>query len=96
MSHIVERKHARLLDNPANALCLCPLHFAQWRHGAVEADNILEQILSQKTRFEGGVENVSLQVELCGKKCEISYKEKHIVDLQALLAEIINFGNEDS
>lgn len=95
-SHIVDRKHARLLDNPANALCLCPLHFAQWRHGAVKAADVLEQIRSKKTKAEGGEKNIALQIELCGKKCEISYKEKHIVELQALLAEVMSFTNEES
>ncbi|MBU1057593.1 MAG: hypothetical protein KJ804_04655 [Proteobacteria bacterium] len=92
VSHIVDRKHARLLDNSANALCLCPLHFSQWRHGAVEADNILEQIFTKKTKAEGGGGNLSLQITLCGKKCEISYKEKHLLDLQSLLNELENMN----
>jgi len=85
---IVERKNARLLDNPANTLCLCPLHFAQWRHGKVEAVDIIGQILSKKNKSEGGIEDLSLKIALCGKDCEIRYKEKHIVDLQAFLDTI--------
>jgi hypothetical protein len=96
VSHIVDRKYARLLDNSANALCLCPLHFAQWRHGAVEANNIREQISTKKTKAEGGKEKLSLQITLCGKKCEISYKEKHILDLQSLLSELDNMSGKGS
>jgi len=85
VGHIIERKNARLLDNPANTLCLCPQHFAQWRHGKVEAVDIIGQILSKKTKSEGAVDDLSLKISLCGKDCEIRYKEKHIVDLQAFL-----------
>lgn len=85
VGHIIERRHARLVDDPANALCLCPLHFAQWRHGVVEAKNIQEQILSKKTEAEGGIDEIALTINLCGKECQINYAEKHLVDLQTLL-----------
>ena len=89
--HIVERKNARFLDNQANALSLCPHHFAQWRHGAVEAEDIIGQIQSKKTKVEGGGDDLSLKIVLCGNKCDISYKEKHIVDLQALIGALSNY-----
>ncbi|MBU1060550.1 MAG: hypothetical protein KJ804_19785 [Proteobacteria bacterium] len=85
--HIVERKYARLLDDPANTLCLCPQHFAQWRHGKVEAVDIIGQIRSKKTKSEGA-DDLALTIGLCGEECQIRYKEKHIVDLQAFLETI--------
>jgi len=85
VGHIVERKNARLLDNPANSLCLCPEHFAQWRHGKVESEDVLGQILSKKIESKGAGNNISLKIVLCGKNCEIKYKDKHIVDLQSFL-----------
>ncbi len=88
VGHIVERKNARLLDNYANALSLCPKHFAQWQHGAIEADNILEQILTKKTKVEGSNHDFTLKISLCGNAHEISYKEKHLVDLQELVKEL--------
>ena len=101
VGHIIERKNARLLDNPANTLCLCPQHFAEWRHGKVEAVDIRGQILSMKTKSECADTDLSLKIGLCGKDCEITYKEKHIVDLQSFLGALldpdeqqIGIGNE--
>lgn len=93
VSHIVERKNARLFDNHANALCLCPLHFAKWRHGAVESKDILEQILNKKTRAEGADDELSLKITLCGESCSINFKEKHLVDMQAILGTLTSAEN---
>jgi len=87
-SHIIERKHGRFLDNYANALCLCPEHFAKWCHGSVEAPDIDELIMSFKTEAEGGDGNRKISVKLCGENCQIIYKEKHLLDLQELLREL--------
>ncbi len=83
--YIVPRERARFLDTPANALCLCADHFAKWQHGAVEGEDIIEQIENFKTEAEGGNCEPTLKIYLCGKECEIKFKEKHLIDLQELL-----------
>jgi hypothetical protein len=75
-THIIERKKARFLDEPSNALCLCPLHFAQWRHASKECPDIVEKI-------KNGTLHIS--IKLCGKELSLRYKEKHLADLQELL-----------
>lgn len=75
-THIIERKKARFLDDHSNTLCLCPKHFAQWRHGAVACPTILEDIKNG---------NQSISVTICGQNCIITFKEKHLVNLQELL-----------
>lgn len=84
-NYIVPRKVARFADTSANALCLCADHFAKWQHGTVEAEDILEQIEAFKTESEGGDGKPILMIKLCGEKCKIYLKEKHILDLQELL-----------
>jgi len=84
-NYIVQREHARFVDNQANALCLCAEHFAQWENGAVEAKDIPGQISAFKTEIEGGNTSPILRIKLCGRDCEIKYIEKHLLDLQELL-----------
>ncbi|MDE1152225.1 MAG: hypothetical protein PW788_06765, partial [Micavibrio sp.] len=75
-THIIERKKARYLDNVANSLCLCPEHFAKWRHGSVESPNIMDEIKNG---------TLSIPVTMCGEDVFIKYKEKHLADLQELI-----------
>ncbi len=84
-NYIVPRKLAQSVDTPANALCLCADHFAKWQHGAVEAEDIIGRIENFKTESEGGNSEPVLKIKLCGKECEITFKEKHLLDLQELL-----------
>ncbi|MDA3897053.1 MAG: hypothetical protein PF482_13010 [Desulfobacteraceae bacterium] len=83
--YIVERKHARQVDNCANALCLCAEHFAQWLHGPLEAPDFKNKIKSMKLKHEGGDGNYQIPIKLCGKNLNISYVEKHFIDLKALI-----------
>ena len=84
-NYILRRKLARFTDTPANALCLCADHFAKWQHGAIETENISEQIENFKTELEGGNSESALRIKLCGEECMIKLKEKHLLDLQELL-----------
>ena len=81
-NYIVHRKVARAVDASANALCLCAEHFAKWQHGAIETENVIEQIESYKTKAEAGIDSPTLIIKLCGEDCKIIYKEKHLLDLQ--------------
>ena len=84
-SYIVERQKSEGVDTSANTLCLCADHFAKFKHGAIEGEDILIQIEGFQTESEGGDCKPILDVKLCGKKCEIRFKEKHLVDLQELI-----------
>ena len=84
-SYIVERQKSEGVDTSANALCLCADHFAKFKHGAIEGEDILIQIEGFQTESEGGNCKPILDVNLCGEKCEIRFKEKHLVDLQELI-----------
>ena len=84
-SYIVERQKARAVDTEANALCLCADHFAKFKHGAVEAEDIPTQIENFQTESEGGNCKPILDIKLCGEKYKIRFKEKHLLDLQELL-----------
>ena len=85
-NYIVPRKTARAIDTPANALCFCADHFAKWQHGAIESDDILDQIRNFKTKSEGGGVPATLMIRLCGEELEIKFTEKHLLDLQELLS----------
>ena len=90
-SYIVERQKPEGVDTSANALCLCPDHFAKFKHGAIEAEDIPTQIKNFQTESEGGDRKPVLDIKLCGEKCEIRFKEKHLLDLQ----ELIKVSNND-
>ena len=84
-SYIVERQKSGAVDTAANALCLCADHFAKFKHGAIEADDVPTQIENFQTESEGGDYEPMLNIRLCGEKCEIRFKEKHLLDLQELI-----------
>ena len=90
-SYIVERQKPEGVDTSANALCLCADHFAKFKHGAIEAEDIPTQIKNFQTESEGGDCKPILEIKLCGDKCEIRFKEKHLLDLQ----ELIKVSNDD-
>ena len=84
-TYIVERQKSRAVDTSANALCLCADHFAKFKHGTIEAEDVSAQIEDFQTESEGGDCKPILDVKLCGEKCEIRFKEKHLLDLQELI-----------
>jgi hypothetical protein len=85
-AYLVERQHARWLDDPGNALCLCAKHFAQWRHAAKTAPlDIIEQIQSLRLRSEGGNGDLSILFTLVNDDVAIRYDERHFLALRTLL-----------
>jgi hypothetical protein len=85
-AYLVERRHARWIDEPGNAICLCAEHFAQWRHAAKETPlDVGEQIHSLRLRAEGGNGNLSIDFTLLGKDVAISYHEHHLLELRTLV-----------
>ncbi len=82
-AYIVDRIIDSQYDTTANALCLCPEHFAKFKHGTVKIDpSFIEQVKEIKLFNEGGNGSFSVFLEICGEKCEIKYKEKHLKDLK--------------
>ena len=90
-SYIVERQKSGGVDTPANALCLCADHFAKFKHGAIETGDVPTQIENFQIESEGGDCKPILDIKLCGEKCKIHFKEKHLLDLQ----ELIKVSNDD-
>ncbi len=88
-AHLIDREHARLLDDPANAICLCADHFAQWRHAAVAARvPIAKQIAAWRLAGDGGSgeEPQRLRFSLLGEEVCLAYCDAHALALQQLLA----------
>ena len=78
---------ARSVDESANCICLCSEHFAKWQHGSIETeDNFIDKILEFKAENEDrDIDKPSINVNICGEDCKITYKEKHFIDLQELI-----------
>ena len=75
--YLVSRTHADWIDRVGNVLCLCPLHSAQLQHGPKEIQTpMAQQILSGSP---------SIHLRLCGQDVEITYAEKHRIDLEEML-----------
>ena len=83
--YLVSYTHAGWVDNPGNVLCLCANCCAKMQHGAVEADNVLGQIVSYRALRENGSSQPVLRLRLCGQPAEIRFTERHMLRLQALL-----------
>ncbi len=74
---------ASWLDHPANTLCLCPKHCAQFLHSAREfKPDYRDQVLS----YAGG-ETHEISLELCDELVVIRFSERHIIDLKVLVEE---------
>lgn len=93
-AYIVDRIIDSQYDTTANALCLCPEHFAKFKHGPVKSNpSFIEQVKEIKLLNEGGNGNFSVFLEICGEKCEIKYKEKHLKDLKDFIEFHENLNN---
>jgi hypothetical protein len=83
--YLVSYTQAGWADNPGNVLCMCATCCAKMQYGAVEADNVLDQIKSQRALRENGSGHPVLRLRLCGQSTEIRFTERHMLRLQALL-----------
>jgi hypothetical protein len=84
--YLVARTHARWIDRPGNVICLCATCCAKFQHGAVEADDILDQIVTWRAHREGGSSESRLALKLCGEDVTLRFTEKHLLDLQEIIA----------
>ncbi len=84
--YLVSYKKAEWIDRVGNVLCLCPWHSAMFLYGTKESDeDIVQQILNLKIQSEGGPVKPSIRLKLCGNDVEISFSEKHLIDLQEMI-----------
>ena len=82
--YLVARTQGRWLDRPGNVISLCATCCAKFQHGTVDAPEILDQIITWRTRQEGG-RDACLMLQLCGERVELRFTEKHLLDLQEII-----------
>jgi hypothetical protein len=83
--YLVRQTEARWVDRPGNVLCLCANCSAQWAHGRLEAPDWYAEIAKSQPGGEGGTEQLAVPVRLCGEDVEVTFTERHILELQELL-----------
>lgn len=82
--YLVSQTEKRWIDRPGNVLCLCATCCAKFLYGSVEADDILDQITTFRTRREGGRLDPALEITLCDKVVKVCFTEQHMIELQEL------------
>jgi len=89
--YLISTQEAEWLDEPGNALCVCPEFWAKLEYGARDADSaaVVDQILHWKARAEGGTEDPILKIKLCGGDVVITYDERHMLRLQSLVRGLV-------
>lgn len=89
---LVSRRKAGWIDRPGNVLSLCATCCAKWHHGArkVDPEAVLEKVQQWKAENEGGTGNAEITIELCDEPVRIYYSERHMIELQQLLAAKVN------
>ncbi len=83
--YLVSHTNAAWIDRYGNVLCLCPTCTSKFLYGEVQAEDVLTQIRSWRSRVEGG-NSPTLHIELCGEPKTICYTEKHFLDLQTMVS----------
>jgi len=84
-AYLVERRHARWIDEPGNAICLCAEHFAQWRHAAKITSDVINQINNMRLKAEGGDGKLVIHFSMFGEGYTISFGERHLLELRKLV-----------
>ena len=86
--YLISTHEAEWLDEPGNALCVCPEVWAKLEFGARNSDPaaVIAQILRWKPAAAGGTDEPTLKLNLCGEDVAIRYKETHMERLQVLVA----------
>lgn len=83
--YLVSSTHAKWVGRSGNVLCLCANCCAKFQYGAVEANNILEQVESFRARNENGDGKPVLRIKLNGESAEIKFTEQHMIGLQEMV-----------
>lgn len=93
--YLISTHEAEWLDQPGNALCVCPEVWAKLEYGARESEPaaVIAQILRWKPAAAGGTNEPTLKLKLCGEEVAIRYKETHMERLQVLVAGMKAYPN---
>lgn len=83
--YLVPTSKARWIDRPGNMLCLCATCCAKFEHGAVEAEDIIEQIVALRATAEDGVGDSRLYIRLAGEDVAVRFSERHMLELRAMV-----------
>jgi len=84
--YLVSYTRAAWLDQLGNVLSLCPTCSAKFQFSEVQADDALRRVRSFQLRAEGGDGDLTVPLVLAGEHVTLTFKERHVVALQALLA----------
>ena len=84
--YLVPHTEAAWTDEPGSVICLCALCSAKFQHGAVRCENVAAQMRALKTIAEGGHGKPVVNIELVGKQVGITFSERHLIEVQELLA----------
>lgn len=92
--YLVSRTAAGWQDRAGNVLCLCAEHSAMFQYGPREVDeDILQQLMQLKVKSEGGNGHLSVRMKLCDEPVEITFSEKHLIDLQEMIRVSLETGH---
>ena len=84
--YLIPHTQAAWTDEPGSVICLCALCSAKFQHGAVECENIAAQMRAQKAQAEGGRGKPMVSLRLVGKQVNLTFSERHVIEVQELLA----------
>lgn len=83
--YLVSYTKASWVDRLGNVLSLCATCSAKLQFAEVEAEDVLERIRAWRTGLEGGSEPPSIPLRLAGEDVTLTFKERHLLDLQMML-----------
>src|SRR5262249_36775090 len=66
--YIVSYTRARWIDRPGNVLCLCATCCAKFQHGAVEAEQLVDQVLAWRAARGNGAAPALFFLNLCEQR----------------------------
>jgi len=65
----------------ANALALCPMCAAKYLNGERTKDEMIKERLRELYLKRKEIQQLTVEIELCGEKKQIQFVGKHLVDL---------------
>lgn len=83
--YLVSYTKASWIDRLGNVLCLCATCSTKFQFGAIDAPDLLPWVGAWRTKREGGDGVARFQFDLCGETVALTFKERHLIDLQAML-----------
>lgn len=83
--YLVSYTKAPWIDRLGNVLSLCATCSAKLQFAEVEAQDVLKRIQAWRSGLEGGSEPPSIPLRLAGEDVTVTFKERHLLDLQMML-----------